>query len=132
MIDRLTSSFFHICDHGDDLATRFYGELFEKYPAVRRMFPQDMAAQKQKLIDTLEWVVVNLKNPKAVQSALAELGARHQAYGAAATHYPLVRDSLLHQMGAVSGEQWSQTLENDWRTALDLISRHMLAAYKPE
>lgn len=131
VIDRLTRSFFHIRDNDEDLATRFYGELFEKYPGIRQMFPQNMAAQKQKLIDTLEWVVVNLKNPTAVKTALADLGTRHQGYGAAAAHYPLIRDALLHQMAAVSGEQWSPTLESDWRTALDLISRQMLAAYQP-
>jgi len=131
LIRRLTDSFAICKAEGVVLTERFYGRLFERYPNLRAMFPTDMSQLQKKLLDTLAWVVANLENPTQVQSTLAELGARHQQYGAAAQHFPIIRDELLAAMAEVSGEHWSATLEADWRTAIDLISRQMLRAYRP-
>jgi hemoglobin-like flavoprotein len=106
----------------------FYGLLFDRYPAVRPMFPEDMAAQHVKLASTLAWVVAHLDRPDQMLAALRELGRRHESYGALPEHYPLVRDTLLDAMARTAGAHWHEGLAEDWRQSVDLLGQHMIAA----
>ena len=44
------TSFARVAPIADTAADLFYGRLFEIAPEVRRMFPDDMARQKKKLM----------------------------------------------------------------------------------
>lgn len=122
---RLRKSMAGILEHGQALADVFYAELFRRYPEVRPMFRQDMSVQKQKLLQTLEWIVGNLDRPAEVRTMARDLGKKHETYGAKAAHYPLVRDVLVESMAKVAGTSWSRELEADWRLAIDLLASIM-------
>jgi hypothetical protein len=41
--------------------------------------------------------------------------------------YPLVRDTLVEAMGRTAGAGWDDRLAEDWRGAIDVIGRQMIA-----
>lgn len=125
---RLAASLSTLASDGDRLTAEFYRRLFDRHPGVRALFPADMTAQRQKLLQTLEWVVQHLDQPHVVLPAVAELGRRHRDYGAVAAHYPIVRDLLLEAMEVVAGKTWSSDLRAEWRTAIELLSQRMIEA----
>jgi hemoglobin-like flavoprotein len=125
---RLASSLAVMTTAGDQLAVEFYGMLFTRYPGVRALFPVDMASQRKKLLETLEWVVNHLDQPQEVLPAVADLGRRHKDYGAVAEHYPIVTDLLIEAMAKVSGKAWTSEIQSDWRTAIEMLSRRMIEA----
>ncbi len=128
LIRRLRASMASFVAQGDRLAVTFYSLLFERYPAVRPLFPEDMTAQRSKLAATLAWVVAHLDRQDVMLPAVRELGKRHVKYGARPEHYPLVRDTLVDAMAITAGKEWDAMLAEDWRQSIDLLGRHMVAA----
>jgi nitric oxide dioxygenase len=128
LIERLRGSLRRILEKGDAAAEVFYGLLFEHHPPLRRLFPADLTQQRAKLLATLAWVVEHLDQRDALLPAIRDLGRRHAGYGARVEHYPIVRDLLVEAMGRTAGRDWSDALAEDWRQAIDLIGRHMIAA----
>lgn len=130
-VDVLRSSFELLAPRGEELVERFYGELFTKFPQVKPLFkntsPQE---QQKKLLTALKLVINNLNNPAALQSALQEMGARHQGYGAEPAHYGAVKSTLLGVMRDMAGKRWTKKVDQAWSDALDAVASIMLGAYK--
>lgn len=116
---------------GHKLTSTFYEALFAQYPMLRKMFPVDMQAQQQKLLDSLTFVVGALETPDKIFPQLDAMGRRHAQYGATKEHYDVVCSVLVSAMRAISLEynlKWTHECESQWATALALISDRMLAA----
>ncbi len=126
VIERLEASFAGMAPRAPELVDRFCTLLFARYPQVRPLFPQDMSAQKSKLIAALRLTIRSLRTPGALRQALLELGQRHARYGAEPEHYPLVRDTLLEVMEEISGATWSAQHAEDWTAALNFVASVMI------
>jgi len=132
-VETLESSFNLLAPQGEELVRRFYNELFIRAPGVESMFDNVVPAEQQaKLLDSLRLVIDNVRNPAALAPALTTLGEKHQEYGALAEHYPVVSSVLIDTMKELAGDAWNDTIESAWKQALDVISKVMLDAYKPQ
>lgn len=128
VVQHLRSSFAQVRRHGDRLGELFYARLFAAAPQVRGMFKSEPKVQSAKLLASLEAIVRNLEDPAANAAMIAELGRRHAGYGARPEHYALVVELLVASIGEIlGGAAEGQTL-GQWRTALELVSRQMIAA----
>jgi hemoglobin-like flavoprotein len=105
----------------------FYARLFAAAPAVRPLFPADLAKQKAILLGALVLLRKSLRNLDAIAPKLRELGARHVAYGARPEHYPLVGATLIASMAAIAGEQWKPEYERAWGAAYEIVAGAMIA-----
>lgn len=128
LILRLRVSLAGLLIRGDELAVNFYTLLFERHPALRPMFPTDMADQCVKLTGMLAFIISGLDRPEQTIEAIRALGRRHADYATKPEHYPLVRDTLIEAMEKTAAGKWDAELAEDWRQSMDLITRHMLAA----
>ena len=72
----------------DAFAREFYATLFELDPALRRLFPDDLAGQRTKLIAELDVLV-------AFEERAATLGRRHEVYGVEGSMYESVGTALV-------------------------------------
>ena len=121
-IELLESSFKALAPRAEELTGRFYTRLFDGYPQLRPMFPEDLSGQKKKLAASLGLVVANLRKPDVLREALGALGVRHIAYGTKREHYPIVGEVLLASMAEIAGELWSPELEQAWADAYGAIT----------
>ena len=80
-VNLVKESFWKILPIGDVAADLFYDRLFEIAPEVRPLFPDDLVAQKRKLMAMLAVVVTNLHHVDKIAPAVEDLGRRHIAYG---------------------------------------------------
>jgi hemoglobin-like flavoprotein len=126
LVGRLRSSLAVMLGHGQALADVFYADLFARYPELRSFFRSDISGLKQKLLQTLEWIIGNLDRPAEVRAVARELGKKHEAFGAKPEHYPIIRDVLVTAMGKVAGNQWTRELDAEWRLSFDLLSAIMI------
>ena len=131
LIARLRAGFERLRPHADRFALAFYTRLFGVAPHLRPLFSTDQRLQAAKLVASLEAIVDNLGAPTQNADMLAQLGRRHAAYGARPEHYPLVVDLLIQSMRDALGHDADPALLDEWRTALELVSRHMIAAGAP-
>ena len=125
-IKLLQSSFEAVKPQADDLVTDFYAILFQTAPDVRRMFPQDISAQKQKLIAVLATAVAGLTKLDTLVPVLRDLGAKHAGYGVQEHHYPVVGNALLAALSKAAGVNWSAEIEEAWGTLYGVVSTTML------
>jgi hemoglobin-like flavoprotein/predicted Ser/Thr protein kinase len=103
------------------LVAEFYGRLFAAHPYLRPLFPFDMEGQQAKLAAALHLVVANLHRPEALSVTLADLGRRHQGYGATRGHYACVRGALLGALAHALGPAFDPPTADAWGRALDLL-----------
>ncbi len=111
----------------DEFARSFYAALFELAPQTREMFPDDMTAQRGKLVAELEFLI-EAATGSASTGDLApfverarELGRRHVDYGVTGHDYAFVGDALLAAV-AEHADSWDADHERAWRKLYRLIS----------
>jgi hemoglobin-like flavoprotein len=125
-IDLLLSSFLKIAPQSQRFSDTFYHILLNKYPRLRPLFyDTDMAMQKEKLMQSLSIVMVNIRNPEAFTSILKDLGRRHVRYGTVFEDYPLVGDAFLQSLERHLGEDWTPDVQETWTQAYQLIANTM-------
>lgn len=108
-------------------ARTFYGHLFRTIPGIRVLFPEDMAQQEMKLVQTLAMVVAGIDESERLVPKLRRLGAAHRGYGTKAMHYRHVGESLLATLRELSGETWDDDTELAWQRLYQWVATHMIA-----
>ncbi|HJW08388.1 MAG TPA: globin family protein [Holophagaceae bacterium] len=109
----------------DAAAAIFYEALFERDPALRDLFPQDLAEQKRKLMAAVSAAVVGLNQPEQLIPMLRDMGRKHLAYGVQDKDYETVGAALLWTLEKGLGEDWTPEVAEAWTKAYTLISDTM-------
>jgi len=126
-VSLVQDSFAKVAPISEQAAVIFYNRLFEVAPAVRLMFPADMAEQRRKLMATLAVVVNGLGDLPSILPAASALAIRHVGYGAKAEHYPVVGAALLWTLEKGLGEAWTPDVAAAWSAAYGTLSGFMIS-----
>jgi hemoglobin-like flavoprotein len=113
----------------DGLTVRFYDLLFERHPAVRPLFSDDLGRQAKMLRSAIVSVVDHLDDPIWLTETLGELGARHAAWGVLAPMYGAVTECMVAAMAEIGGDAWTPQMHDSWVEALDAIAGLMMLGY---
>ena len=126
-LDALETSFDLVAPRGDELMAVFYTRLFATAPAVQPRFAgTDLTRQKGMLLGALVLLHTSLRDLDAIVPKLRELGARHAAYGAEPSHYPVVGAVLIASMAEIAGPEWQPEYEDAWAEAYSIVAGAML------
>ena len=120
-------SFAKVAPIADQAAIIFYDRLFEVAPAVKALFPADLAEQRKKLMATLAVVVNGLGNLESILPAASALAKRHVNYGATPDHYPVVGGALLWTLEKGLGKAWTPETAAAWTAAYNTLSGYMIS-----
>ena len=131
--DILRDSFNLIAPQAEEVMSRFYDELFSRFPAVKPMFANTTKAKQMKmLLASLKLVIANLDNPDKLVPALQEMGKRHKGYGAVPEHFTAVAETLMDVMKEFAGKAWTKQVHAAWSDALNLVAETMLGGYEDD
>lgn len=108
------------------IASLFYGRLFERVPDVRPLFTTEMPEQGRKFMATLASVINGLEHVPSMSPAVRNLGRRHLGYGVAADHYPPVGEALIWALAEGLGEEFTPDMRAAWEEAYRLLTEIML------
>lgn len=128
----IRSTFALATADADALTITFYRRLFELAPSVRGLFPQDLAEQRGKLAATLTAAVSLIDKPDTLVPVLQALGRRHQKYGAAVAHYPIVGQALFDTLAARLGTAWTPAAMAAWTELYGVVAKVMSEAQQGE
>lgn len=95
---------------------------------LRALFPEGMAAQELKLIQTLDVVVDSLDRLGDLAPELTRLGESHAALGAEPAHYDLVGEALIWTLGELAGGSFNADARAAWTRAFGYVAGEMMAA----
>ncbi|MDD9940997.1 MAG: globin family protein [Myxococcales bacterium] len=127
-IEVVQSTWKQVVPIADAAADIFYTKLFEMDPSLRSMFPEDMAEQKKKLLQTLGRLVSALHHLEDVVPDVEALGVRHVGYGVQDEHYITVGGALLSTLEKGLGDAWTQEAKEAWTAVYSLVSNVMIGA----
>lgn len=131
--DMLRDSFKLLEPQAEEVMSRFYDELFARFPAVKPMFAKTTKAKQMRmLLASLKLVVANLDNPDKLVPALQQMGKRHKGYGAVPDHYTAVAETLMDVMKEFAGKAWTKQVHQAWTDALNLVAETMLGSYEDD
>jgi len=122
------TSFASVAPIAGVAADLFYDRLFEIAPDVRRMFPNDLAEQKKKLMTMLGTAVAGLSKPDSLLPMVRALGARHAGYGVTAEHFPPVGAALIWTLEKGLGEAFTPEVKAAWVEVYGVLSQTMIEA----
>ncbi len=104
----------------------FYSKLFADNPSLRKMFPNDMQQQNQKLIDMLNTVVMRVDRLDELTEEIATMAERHITYGVKPAHYKLVCNALLWTLQKGLGGAWNEEVKTAWFACYSIIADSMI------
>ena len=109
-----------------DVAVSFYDRLFERNPAIARLFVgTDLLAQRDKFIVMLDEIVRLIDRPELLARAAGESGRRHVGYGVRDRDYADVGAALLCALEDNLGDAYTPAIGEAWREAYALLSAVM-------
>jgi len=118
-----------LADADENLTSRFYEILFERYPAVRPMFSADVRPQAAMLRTAVLAVLEHLDDPEWLTRTLGKLGAKHATYGATPEMFDAVAECMVAAMAELGGDAWTPAMTDAWTEALGTVASLMLAGY---
>ena len=113
-------------------ADTFYNRLFEVAPHTRELFPDDLSAQKEKLVDEVTFLAGAASDLDTFVARASELGARHHGYGVHVADYTSVEVALIAGVEAVLGDDATPEVLDAWRRLYRLISETMIDGARDE
>lgn len=123
---KVVESWNQVVPIADTAAELFYTRLFELRPEYRRLFPDDLAGQKRKLLATLGFVVKCLDEASTDQpgevgsgdvllATVADLGRRHaESYHIPDDSYAPVGQALLDTLEKGLGPSFDAETREAW------------------
>jgi hemoglobin-like flavoprotein len=106
----------------DRFAGTFYETLFEISPTTRELFPDDMTAQKGKLVDEMAFLLDAARDLDAFVARAKDLGRRHVDYGVQHGDYESVGVALTSALHECMEAEWSDAHEAAWAKLYSLIA----------
>ncbi len=126
-IELLERSLALIKPKSEEFVSKFYEILFQESAQIQTLFMKtNMEQQKEKLWQSLEVIVENLRKPKLINIFAKGLGATHAKYGVLVEHYPIVANALIQALKAQMGLEWTPETEKAWVDAYTIIQSAMI------
>lgn len=113
------------------VADLFYEIFLDRFPEIQTYFIDvDLSHQAVLLTMALQMIEIHHRhNYPATRKYLHVLGHRHHRMGIPGDAYPKFRECLLVTLQRFHGNDWSETLENQWHTAITQAAQVMLEGY---
>jgi hemoglobin-like flavoprotein len=127
-IAAVQSSWSKVAPIAPTAAALFYQELFERDPALRRLFKGDMVQQGEKLMQMIGVAVSKLDAPEVLVPALQALGRRHGGYGVQDKDYGTVGAALLSTLEKGLGPAFTAEVKAAWTEVYGVMTEVMTEA----
>lgn len=124
-IQLIRSSFRAVLLNSENVAERFYQNLFEYAPETRVLFTTDMSRQGDMLMSKLSVIVLELHNMDTLAPMLEGLALRHVAYGVKREHYPVAGEVLLQTFEELLGDRFTPETRTAWEKAYGELAELM-------
>lgn len=122
----IRNSYQAVAARSFEFSAVFYERLFSLQPALRLLFPDDLEAQKNKLLKMLSTAVRLIDAPQQLTPVLEESGRRHLLYGVRERDYKTVGAALLKTLAQTSGMNFDAETAAAWTRFYELMSEAMM------
>jgi len=106
-----------VAAHAEEITSKMYEILFEKYPQTKALFSDAPSDQHKKLASAVIAYATNIDKLEALSGAVDKMAATHVRTGVKPEHYPMVGVSLLEAIKEVLGDAATDEVIEAWKEA---------------
>ncbi len=118
----LVDSFEKVKPISDEVAKRFYENLFHLAPELESKFQDvNMATQGQMVLQAIGLAIDGLDRFDDVRPVLESLGYRHVNYGVLPEHYAVAGKALVETLRQTFVQEFTPNLEQAWQDVLTTV-----------
>ncbi len=124
-IDIIKSTVPALKEHGVEITTVFYKNMFEHNPEVKELFNMDKQAsgeQPKALAMSVLAAAQNIDNLDAIKPLVAKIGEVHCNCNVKAEHYPIVGKHLLGAIKEVLGDAATDEILEAWAEVYGILA----------
>ena len=127
----ITQSIQQIMSREEVVTDLFYDIFLDRHPEVREFFIGVNLHHQATVLRMMLLVIEQhyQQATPAMRDYLKVVGHRHAERKIPVEHYPSFRDCLLETLARFHGVDWSDSLENQWRVAIEAATAAMLQGY---
>ncbi len=103
------------------LVEAFYSRLFERHPQYRKLFPQTLAPQTEKMVEMFSSVAGFADQTDLVRPYLLRVGQAHRRLGITVADVENFKESFLETLAEMYPGSWEPRHESAWRKAFDEV-----------
>ncbi|MDZ5254011.1 globin domain-containing protein [Clostridium sp. LIBA-8841] len=125
-IDIVKSTVPALKEHGVEITTTFYKNMFENNPEVKPLFNMDRQAsgeQPKALAMTILAAAQNIDNLEILLPAVKKIGEKHCDRQIKEEHYPIVGSNLLIAIKEVLGDAATDEVLEAWGNTYGVIAK---------
>ena len=125
-IDIIKSTVPVLKEHGVEITTTFYKNMFKNNPEVKPLFNMDKQAsgeQPKALAMTILAAAQNIDNLEVLLPAVKKIGEVHCNRQITEGHYPIVGSNLLASIKEVLGDAATDEVIEAWGKAYEVIAK---------
>ena len=118
----------------DTVGELFYDHFLGTHPELRHHFDGvDFKRQRVQLVTALMTVERYHMDPTpAVEQYLRYLGTKHREINIPKEEYGKWTEAMIETMARFHGDEWSSSLDEQWREAIGKATTLMLEGYEPQ
>jgi nitric oxide dioxygenase len=113
-------------EHGVEITTTFYKNMFANHEEIKGMFNmarQESGEQPKALAMTILAAAQNIDNLEALLPAVKNIAGAHVNSKVKAEHYPIIGKNLLEAIKEVLGDAATEEVINAWGEAYEVIAK---------
>ena len=113
-------------EHGVEITTTFYKNMFANHEEIKGMFnmaKQESGEQPKALAMTILAAAQNIDNLEALLPAVKNIAGAHVNSKVKAEHYPIIGKNLLEAIKEVLGDAATEDVINAWAEAYEVIGK---------
>jgi hemoglobin-like flavoprotein len=119
-VDLLKTSFALLAPRAEELAGRFYGELFLQHPSLRPLFPKGSGAQQRHVLAALSLVIRHIDHLAPLRRGRRAMSRSSDDDRPTPTH--VVAHVLVDTMRRMTGPEWTAEHAEAWTVALTPVA----------
>lgn len=97
----------------------FYDQLFETHPEYKRLFPEQMDHQMEKMVEMISAVARFSNRIDLIQPYLMQISRTHQTYNLSSQDLNNFKRVFIDAIAASLPEQWNKQTEDSLNCAFD-------------
>ena len=113
-------------EHGVEITTTFYKNMFANHEEIKGMFnmaKQESGEQPKALAMTILAAAQNIDNLEVLLPAVKKIAGAHVNSKVKAEHYPIIGKNLLEAIKEVLGDAATEEVINAWGEAYEVIAK---------
>lgn len=113
-IEHIKATWEELAGRRVEFVGAFYKHLFERYPDYRRLFPQQLDPQLERMTEMISALALHSEHIDLIEPYLENVGFAHRATGIRTDDVQNFVTTFVDTLGEMCGDRWTPARAEAW------------------